>query len=213
MGFGLRKGARRKSGAILSGLICLVLFFFFSKTQGKLLVMEANFLNARGYYTDAISSYLKALSYKEAAPYAEYGLASVFFALEEGETALERYREAGRILNDGQKDHPELRYRIHYNSGIIHFEKGEYKEAAEAFIEALKVDGARIEAKRNLELSLLSIERNQPRTASSRDITGSGSEGSAGVSAILFEYLSQKELEQWKSREWTGESESSGLDY
>jgi Ca-activated chloride channel family protein len=213
MGFGLRKGERRKSGSVLSGLICLVLFTSCAKTQGKLLVMEGNLLNARGYYTEAISSYLNALNYEEAAPYAEYGLASVFFVLEEGEAALDRYREAGRVFNDMQKDHPELRYRIHYNSGIIHFEKREYEQAAEAFREALKIDGSRIEAKRNLELSLLSVARSPQQAASAQDITGIGREGPAGSSAILFEYLKQKELEQWKSREWTGESESSGLDY
>jgi len=199
-------------------LVCFVLFSASScaRTQGKLLVMEGNFFNARGFYTEAISSYLKALYYDEAVPYAEYGLASAYFSLEEGNAALERYRAAEQGLSELRGEDPELRYRIYYNTGIIHFEKGEYNEAARAFRDALKVDGSRIDAKRNLELSLLTINRSSsPQTASSSGNTEEGREGtsSSGENSALFEYLRQKEQEQWKSREWTGEDDSSGPDY
>ena len=175
--------------------------------------MEANFFNGRGYYTEAMTSYLKALNYKEAAPYAEFGLASAFFALEEGEAALDRYKGAERYLVQTHEDHPELRYRIHYNMGIIYFENGEYVEAAGSFREALKVDGSRIEAKRNLELSLLSIARSNQSLAASSPETDDEGKSSGEGSLVLFEYLKAKEQEQWKSREWTGGGDFSGLDY
>ena len=155
LGAGRLMGFSRRGRNFLPVLLCLVLFSSCRETQGKLLIMEANFLNTRGYYTEAISAYLRALQYEEAAPYAEYGLASAFFALEESDAALDRYLEAENALEQMGEDHNELRYRIHYNRGIIYFEKGEYNEAALAFREALKVDSSRIEAKRNLELSLL----------------------------------------------------------
>jgi Ca-activated chloride channel family protein len=175
--------------------------------------MEGNFYNSRGMYTEAIASYLKALDYPDAAPYGEYGLGSAYFALNEGKAALERYREAEKELENLEKgNHRELRYRIHYNSGIILFEEGDYNEAAAAFKNALKVDGSRIEAKRNLELSLLfSLSRNSPQTGSTD--SGAGEEdGDAGISS-LFEYLRKKEQDRWKNREWQADSGPAGPDY
>jgi len=209
MGFSRRRGRR---GA-LPVLLCLALFSSCARTQGKLLILEANFNNTRGYYTEAIASYLKALNYDDAAPYAEFGLASAFFSLEEGEAALARYGEAEKALGQRYEDHSELRFRIHYNMGIINFENGEYEEAVNEFREALKVDGSRIEAKRNLELSLLTSVRSSSPPAVSSEETEGGGEGSGGGSSVLFEYLKAKEQEQWKSREWTEESDYSGPDY
>ena len=208
-----RKGIR-KLGAI-SLLCCLFLFSSCDKIQGKLLIMEGNFFNTRGLYTEAISSYLKAFDYEDAVPYAEFGLGTAYFALEEGTAALERYRAAESGLKPLERsEHEELNYRIFYNMGIIYFEKGEYSNAADAFRNALRIDGSRIEAKRNLELSLLTITRSSaPQAASAEGRAENSSEGAGSGSAVLFEYLKAKEQEQWKSREWTGENESSALDY
>jgi Ca-activated chloride channel family protein len=213
----LRRGHLLPPSSFLTSLLlfCLVLFSSCRGTQGKLLIMEANFLNTRGYYTEAISAYLRALQYNEAAPYAEYGLASAFFALEESDAALDRYLEAEKALELLGDAHNELRYRIHYNRGIIYFEKGEYNEAALAFREALKVDSGRIEAKRNLELSLLTDTwRSPPSPVYSPE--GADRPDNAqedGSSQVLFDYLRAKEQEQWKSREWVQESDPIGLDY
>ena len=215
MGFSRRRQMRQggKNLAALSVLLCAITFLFSSceNTQAKLLILEGNFFSSRGFYTEAISSYLKAMDYDEAAPYAEYGLGSAYFALEEGDAALERYRTAEQNLSERGED-AELKYRIHYNRGIIYFEKGAYVEAASAFREALEADGSRIEAKRNLELSLLTISRTSPPQAAPGGAE-SGREGPGGSSSVLFDYLRQKEQEQWKSREWSGESDSSGPDY
>ena len=197
-------------------LLCLALFSSCRGTQGKLLIMEANFLNTRGYYTEAISAYLRALQYEEAAPYAEYGLASAFFALEESDAALDRYLEAENALKQMGEIHNELRYRIHYNRGIIYFEKGEYNEAALSFREALKIDSSRIEAKRNLELSLLTDSWRSPPAPVYSTEGGDNNPDKAqeeGGSQVLFDYLRAKEQEQWKSREWVEEIDPSGLDY
>jgi Ca-activated chloride channel family protein len=119
-----------------------------------------------------------------------------------------------RSLELNRVHHPELRYRIHYNMGIIFFEMGEYTEAAEEFRKALGLDGSRLEAKRNLELSLLSIARSPPpQPANLQERTDGERESSALSTLVLFEYLRQKEQERWRSREWAGESDSSVLDY
>jgi len=214
----MKRGESRKKGFIFRFSFLIFLFSLFSscsETQGKLLIMEANFLNTRGYYTEAISAYLRALQYKEAVPYAEYGLASAFFALEESDAALDRYLEAENALELLGDAHNELKFRIHYNRGIIYFEKGEYNEAALAFREALKIDSGRIEAKRNLELSLLTDTWRSP-SAPVYSPEGADSPDNVqdeGSSQVLFDYLRAKEQEQWKSREWVEEITPNGLDY
>ena len=202
----------RRARRFSSVLLCLGLFSSCRGTQGKLLIMEANFLNTRGNYTEAISTYLRALQYDGTGPYAEYGLASVFFSLDESEAALGRYQQAENALELHGEDHNELRYRIQYNKGIIYFERGEYNEAALAFREALKIDSSRIEAKRNLELSLLTdTRRSPPAPAHSPQNAQDNARNESGP--VIFDYLRAKEQEQWKSREWVEDSGPSGLDY
>ncbi|MDR3341423.1 MAG: tetratricopeptide repeat protein [Treponema sp.] len=177
--------------------------------------MEGNFFNSRGMYTEAIASYMKALEHTEVLPYAEFGLGSVYVSLDEGDVALERFGAAEAALRDmPQHTHPELVYRIHYNTGVVRFEKGDYAGATAAFRSALEADGSRIEAKRNLELSLLSLSRSNTEAASgavqaNQDRT---EKAEAGATA-LFDYLRRKEQDQWKSREWIEDTPVSGPDY
>ena len=181
-----------------------------SGVSGKLLIMEGNFQNARGDHTGAISSYMQALEHAQAAPYSEFGLGSVYFALGEEKAALERFAQAEKMLETSDSTaNRELHYRIHYNTGVVLFSEGDFSGATESFREALKIDGGKKDAKRNLELSILSLAR--------ENISGSGrndGENESGENrAILFEYMRQKEFNQWKSREWQQEEDFNGPDY
>ncbi|MDR0525642.1 MAG: tetratricopeptide repeat protein [Spirochaetaceae bacterium] len=174
--------------------------------------MEGNFFNSRGMYTEAVASYLKAQPYSGARAYAEFGLGAVYVALEEGGIALERFQAAQKALQESSKPaYPELVYRIQYNIGVVHFKEGDYPGAVEAFRAALGVDGQRIEAKRNLELSLLSLAQKQSQQTVSQEPRETP-EFQDKTSAV-FDYLRQKELHQWKSREWVEDSAVSGPDY
>lgn len=180
-----------------------------SRLPGKLLIMEANFLSSRGRYTEAVSSYLKALEHEEAVPYAEYGLGSVYYSLDEGKAALERFADSQKIVDTlPAGEHRELRYRISYNTGGALFGEGDFAGAAASFREALRIEPDRIEAKRNLELSLLSLAR-ESAAGNRSDQERQESESRT----VLFEYLRQKEYNQWKSREWAAEEETDGPDY
>jgi len=186
--------------------ILTVVIFFSSCSEGKLLLLEANYLSSRARYDEALVPYLKALNHEDAAPYAEYGLGLTFYLIDKGEAALIRYKDSQKMLEKySDNEHRELRYRNHYNSGIIFFEEGDYQSAADSFKDALRADSRRMDAKRNLELSLLSISME----SKSEDRTEEQEE----QREILFEYIRQEEQQLWKSREWTPEENYSGPDY
>jgi Ca-activated chloride channel family protein len=190
-------------------LLAAILLSSCSRVPGRLLIMEANFQSARGQYTKAVASYLKALAYEDAVPYAEYGLGSVYYNLDEGKAALECFADSQKTLDSRSPAvHRELRYRNHYNTGVVQFGEGDYSDAAASFREALRIDPARVDAKRNLELSLRSLAREQ--TAAGR---AEERQEESASRAALFEYLRQKERNQWQSREWAAEAQTEGPDY
>ena len=180
-----------------------------SRISGKLLIMDANFQNARGMYTRAISSYMRARDDAEAVPYSEFGLGSVYFALGEEKAALDRFAEAETVLESfNPAVGRELHYRIHYNTGVVLFSMGDFSGAIDSFRKALKVDGGKNEAKRNLELSIRSLAR---ENASGGGKSGGETENESMIA--LFDYVRQKEYNQWKSREWQKEENTDGPDY
>lgn len=180
-----------------------------SRMSGKLLIMEANFHNARGMYTRAISSYMKARSDAEAAPYSEFGLGSVYFALGEEKAALDRFAEAETMLESfSPAVSRELHYRIHYNTGVVLFSEGDFSGAIDSFREALKIDSGKKEAKRNLELSIRSLAREGTSGGGRND-----NENENESMTAMFEYIRHKEFNQWKSQEWQKEEDTDELDY
>jgi Ca-activated chloride channel family protein len=197
------KTRNRGLAAVLLALLCSC-----SPGPGKLLIVEGNFFYARTRYDDAAAAYLRALDQGEAAPYAEYGLGTVCASRGEGEAALERFAAAEKHLETLPEDeHRELRFRIPYNRGQVLFGDGDYGAAAAAFRAALEIDSRRIEAKRNLELSLRSLARQQEESGRRRDDSPGEAE------AALFNYLRLKERNQWTSREWAEEESPPGPDY
>ena len=175
-----------------------------------MLIMEGNYYHSRHRYAEAITSFLRALDFADVIPYAEYGLGLSYSALDEKDAALERYFAAEESLDHTRREHQELSYRLSFNTGIIHFEQENYTGAAESFRKALEIDNSRLEAKQNLELSLLAQSKSkQSEPASSSAGASAGGHGSQA----LFDYLSLKEQEQWKSREWSMESGPLGPDY
>jgi Ca-activated chloride channel family protein len=149
---------------------------------------------------------MKALDYEDAAPYAEYGLGMVYFAMGEDKAALSRFTEAETMLAFPATSNRELHYRIHYNSGVVLFSGGDFPGAVDSFREALRADHGKTDAKRNLELALRSLARERPSGA---DIDNNASESRDA----LYEYIRQNELNRWISREWPEEENKTGPDY
>jgi Ca-activated chloride channel family protein len=201
-----QKSGQRSGRGVLPASIAAVLFLFSSCSEGKLLLIEGNYLNSRGRYDEAVVAYLKALEHKDSAPYAEYGIGLTLHSLDESTAALKRYDSSKKMANSLPKgEHRELRYRNHYNSGVILFEEGDFRSAAESFREALREDPRKVEAKRNLELSLLSITLETERE--NRAETGKENR------EILFDFIRQEEQKHWRSREWQPEEKNTEPDW
>ncbi|MDL2229032.1 tetratricopeptide repeat protein, partial [Treponema sp. OttesenSCG-928-L16] len=81
---------RRTAGFHGSVLLFLAALSSCSQISGKLLVMEGNFNCSQERYTEAISSYMEALSFPESNAYAQYGLGTVYLSLGETDAALQR---------------------------------------------------------------------------------------------------------------------------
>jgi Ca-activated chloride channel family protein len=186
--------------------VAALIIFLSSCSEGKLLLVEANYLHSQGRHDEALIPYLKALEFEDSAPYAEYGLGLTFYLIDEGDAALKRFESSRQMLGTST-EHRELRYRNNYNTGIVYFEEGDYRSAAAAFKDALRADPRRLDAKRNLELSLLSIARQ-----TEEDNRGERKQESE-MREILFDYIREEEVQHWKSKEWSQEEKYLGPDY
>jgi Ca-activated chloride channel family protein len=196
-------------------LACVLICLFFlllgcGEVKGKLLVMEANMQESQSQHTNAIASYSEALRYPEAASYAEYGLGVLYLFLGEDASAFERFENAAAMMDSELINRDsELDYRIHYNRGILYFHDSRFEEAVSEFRKALEIDESRIEAKRNLELSWLSMEQ-QSAASRSSSVEIKSNESNDNT---LFDYLRQKEVDSWKVPESPQDQDSPWLDY
>jgi tetratricopeptide (TPR) repeat protein len=181
--------------------------------EGKLKLIEGNFFFSRGKYNEAIGAYLQAGEDRKLAPWVDFALGSTYLVLERPDAALERLAKAEQSLEPNEEN-ALLRHRIYYNSGVIRFELGDYQGAAADFRHAIEADSAGRDAKRNLELSLVSQYLKNQSSATQEINTGSiAEEENKGRSDILFDFIRQKEVDKWKGWEWAGEADESGPDY
>lgn len=173
---------------------------------GHFSILRGNYYYSRGEYQSAIVDYLTHLEDEEMEPYVSYNLGNVYQALGEGSAALRMWSGAE------EAEEEELRYRVLFNRGVFHFERGEYEEAFEEFKEALRVNNARVEAKINLELTLLRLnaeEQLSPRGGGEGD---SGGEEVGREALRVLEFVRRKEQQRWEANS-TGETRAYQRDW
>jgi Ca-activated chloride channel family protein len=183
----------------------------------KLKLVEGNFYFGRGMYNEAISAYFEARASKKLAAYADLALGSTYLVMEQNAAALERFTLAEGEIPDAAVREAEKRallYRIHYNTGVVKFQQSFYKEAAESFRLALLADSAQREAKRNLELCIISkLMKNDAAVAGEINTGTVAEEQDKRRSEIIFDFVRRHERDKWKGWEWSGDEEPGGPDY
>ena len=179
---------------------------------GKINIATGSVFYSQGDYERSAGNFMNAFTHKDTAPYAAYALGAAYLAMDEGETALQHFNEAEQLAGH-QKTNRELLYRLRYNSGIVCFQQEDYKGAAGFFRYALLAKPHSLEAKRNLELSLLSVQR-QAGTADvqSSRMGGIRENKNEARSGVLLDFMRRRETEVWKSIEWSGD-DTSTADY
>ncbi|MDR2510465.1 MAG: tetratricopeptide repeat protein [Spirochaetaceae bacterium] len=182
------------------------------ETLGKIKLVEGNFYFSRGMINEAIGAYLEAAESLSSAAYANFALGSTYLALEQIDAALERFSAAEKDLPALPENLPLL-HRVRYNSAVSHFERGEYAEAAAEFRAALEADNADIDAKRNLELSLVSMHLQTQATEIKNNEAGTVGAGRNDRNDMIFDYIREHETTKWKSWEWAGQEPEIGPDY
>lgn len=162
-------------------------------------------------YVDATSGFLKVTEKAASSEndylmqYGLFGLSATYIMQNEDEAALERIKQISPDASD------DILFAAYYNTGIIAHRKGEYEAAADAFKHALMIDGTNVDAKINLELSLMS-----------KSVVPAAAEQSSGnaVSApdtsprqdLIFSLVKESEKNQWKNTE-TQDTNPSVIDY
>jgi Ca-activated chloride channel family protein len=198
--------------ALTAALFVAALCASCAPVRAKLKLVEGNIYFSRGMYAQAAGAYIEAIKDAKTAPYAAYSLGSAYFAMNQNEAALDRFSEAENTAQS--KENRELIYRSRYNSGIVRFTNGDFSGAANDFKRAMEADGARIEAKLNFELSMLSLTQKKENAQVRTTQKGSVSEDERRrKSEILFNFVRQKESGKWKSWDFTGDPDNSTPDY
>lgn len=181
------------------------------RVEGAKTILSSTWNWYQHKYNDAIAGYLQTACEAESdgdkmlEQYAVYGLAVTYLSQNENDAALERFGQ----LESSESN--SVKYAANYNCGIIAYRKGNYDTAARYFREALKVDGSKVDAKINLELSL----KNSEKEAKARENSISRvneSDSSNMMEEAVFERIREYDKKQWKNSEKT-ENISSATDY
>lgn len=165
--------------------------------QGKNQKASANFLR--------VAERAERSGESEAEWRAKFDLAATFISMGEDAAALKYLSR----IPDGASG--ETRFAAAYNLGVVHFRALMYAEAARDFKKALEIDGTKIEAKKNLELSrLMAFEKTARADEKEAKKISGKAEGDA--EDALFSAMREIDRNRWKSKESSEWTENS-LDY
>ena len=190
----------------------LVLFNSCSKnTEAAFKIFSGVIEWGQGNYQNAAASFIDArqtadsIQYETAANYAQYGLGVTYLMQGETVAAFEKFDS----LSKDSTLVEQLRFGTVYNCGIIAYQGGNYKEAAEYFKKALLVDSNNIHAKINLELSNNQILLRSK--AAEQELIPVADTKESTAENIIFSVIKENEQNQWKNQPKT--NDSSVLDY
>lgn len=120
---------------------------------------RGNRLFEQGKYEDAEKAYLSAQADNPGKPEVLYNLGNSLIK-------QKKYREGvqalGQSIKEGDK---RIKEKGWYNTGNSLFSAGDYKDSADAFIQALRLDPGDRDAKHNLELALMKLEKQKQETS------------------------------------------------
>lgn len=118
---------------------------------------EGNRLYSQGKYEEAEKTYLDAEVNSPGKPEILYNLGNSLVKQKKYSQGIQALRQS---ISKGDQGIKESSW---YNTGDALFSMGNYRDSAEAFIQALKLDPADKDAKHNLELALLKLKQQEQK--------------------------------------------------
>lgn len=155
-------------------------------------ILRGNYAYQKGDYQTALLRYLSQEEESRLQQRIIYNKATVYYALGEGQPALELWQEI-----DDERDR-ELLFAAGFNAGVVYYRSGQFVEAYRAFRRTLELNPASLDAKKNLELTLERLEA-ESRSSDSRP-DESATEVTDDARRIL-QYIKRKEGSRWKAQE------------
>ncbi len=177
----------KKAGVLLS----IVLLGSCSLLEPGLSVLQGNYAFQQGDYQKALLHFLDQQDQDGHKERIEYNIADVYYALGEGDSALEQWTKTGQTTDE------DVLFASRFNSGVVLYQNGRFAEAYKAFRAALELKSTSLEAKKNLELALERME-NEARSSDTRG-TAASPEASEDVRRIM-QYIKRKEGSQWSQQ-------------
>ncbi len=185
-----------KSLGYIGLLFGLAVMVSCSDRSSSAAVLSGNMSYGRGSYQRAILQYLNAAGHQSAGKdVVLYNLANVYYALGEGDAALQAWAQAESGTSD-----VEILFRVAFNRGVLYYNWGRYDEAYRSFRRALELRPRDIDAKVSLEESLSRI-RAAVAAPSSGNPSPQIEDGAAGNpdSLRLLDYVKRKEAGTWSA--------------
>jgi Ca-activated chloride channel homolog len=118
---------------------------------------EGNRLFAQSRFEDAEKAYLEAQGKAPGKPEILYNLGNSLIKQKKYDRGIQALHQSMNQGNQGVKE------SSWYNTGNAFFSMGKFKDSAEAYIQALKLDPSDQDAKHNLELALLKLKQQESK--------------------------------------------------
>ncbi len=194
----LSLSARRKSFFALLGFsaVCLSLTGCTETFSDRMRLLSGSLEWNRKEYPDATADFLCVLdnakdrSDEVTEQYALFDLATTYLVQGENEAARVRFEDLTGDLSE------DVRFALLYNLGILAHRNGDYVAAASFFKQALLIDGGSVDAKVNLELSLID-EGGHSGDGAVQPVMESNNEGA--LESAVYAIIRDQEEGQWKN--------------
>jgi Ca-activated chloride channel family protein len=118
---------------------------------------EGNRLFAEGRFEDAEKAYLEAQGESPGKPEILYNLGNSLIKQKKYDQGIQSLRQS---ISKGEKG---IRENSWYNTGNALFSMGQFKDSADAYVQALKLDPSDRDAKHNLELALRKLKQQESK--------------------------------------------------
>jgi Ca-activated chloride channel homolog len=137
---------------------------------------EGNSLFAQGKFEDAEKAYLEAQGKNPGKPEVIYNLGNSLIKQKKYDQGIQSLHQS---MSNGDKGVKESSW---YNVGNALFSMGKFKDSAEAYVQALRLNPSDQDAKHNLELALLKLKQQESKqqNANSKQNQGNSGQNSSG---------------------------------